>query len=179
MSKLPVLSLAAWRATSEWIVRSNRSQQTMPARANATLTHSSWGNFILIVLKSIKCPIPTAVLCGRVLPRSFYFSICIFNRNKSLTSAPVWFWCIHQDEPCEWNWSPPRRESRRGHWPVPQGQTASYPEQHHCSLDRRGHSGKNHSPSRCWWLEAAERGRRSPHFLCEGFLGRRELYKWP
>lgn len=97
----------------------------------------------------------------------------------SLTWVPVWFWCIRRGAPCGWSWSPPRRESHRGRWPVPRGQTASCPERRHYSLDRRGRSDKNHSPSQCWWQEAAGRGRRFPHFPCEGFLGRGESSKYP
>lgn len=96
----------------------------------------------------------------------------------TLTWVPVWFWCIHRDEPCGWSWSPPRRESHQVHWPEPLGQTASCPERRHCSLGRRGRSGKNHSPSQCWWPEAAGRGRCFLRFPCEGFLEREECIKY-
>lgn len=108
---------------------------------------------------------------------SLPFFICLFNKITSLTWVPVWFWCIHQDGPCGQSWSPQRRASHQGRWPVPQGQTASCPSQHRCRLDHRGRSGKNHFPSQCWWQEAAGRGRHSPHFLCEGFLWRNKWIK--
>lgn len=37
------------------LVRSNRSQLQMPTRANAILTHIIQANFVVIVLKSIRC----------------------------------------------------------------------------------------------------------------------------
>lgn len=92
-----------------------------------------------------------------------------------LTSAPGWSGCIRPGAPCGWSWSRPRRGSRRGRWPEPRGRTASCPERHRCSRGRRGRSGRSRSPSRCWWPEAAGRGRRSRRSPCGGFLGREEI----
>lgn len=141
--------------------------------ANAILTRSSRANFVLIVLKSIQCSKSHCFpLWGTPTKIVLLLSTCTPNEVLSLTLIPVWFWCIHQDGPCGWNWNPPRRVSHQGRWLVPQGRTASCLERRHCSLDRRGRSGKNHFPSQCWWQEAAGRGRRFPRFPCEGFLGR-------
>lgn len=163
MSKLPIL----WACTKTYFsVHSPHIKQITNADAGATLTHNSWAHFFLTVLKPVRCSDSNSIPVWEMWSFSFHTR----QQDSDLTWVPVWFWCIRQDGPYGWSWSRRRKGNHRGRWPEPLVQTASCPWQRRCSLDRRGRSGKNRCPSQCWLPEAAGTRRRSPHFLCEGFL---------
>ena len=129
--------------------------------------------FCLIVLKSIPMlTIPLLPTVGDPNQDHTRLITCGDNKIMTLTWVQVWFWCIRLGGPCGRSWSPPHRGSHLARWLVPRGQTASCPGRCRCSSAHRGRSGRTRSPSRCWWQAAAGRGRRSPHFPCEGFLWR-------
>lgn len=64
MSKLPILRACT---RTYFSVHSSPIKQIRNADVSATLTHSSWANFFLIVLKSVKCSESHSVPVGNAI----------------------------------------------------------------------------------------------------------------